>query len=84
MRKTFYLVMGVLAGAAVGAAAAILLAPYSGKEMQARIRTRAQELIEEGKRAAATRRAELQAQLDAFKRGTPITISEKTPDQPQA
>jgi hypothetical protein len=37
-------------------------------------------LIEEGKRAAAARRAELEAQLDAFKRGTPVTI-ETTPEE---
>jgi gas vesicle protein len=84
MRKTFFLIMGILAGAVVGAAAAILLAPYSGKEMQVRIRTRAQELIEEGKKAAAARRAELQAQLEGFKRGTPVTIAEGAPDQPEA
>jgi gas vesicle protein len=84
MRKTVFLIMGMLAGAVVGAAAAMLLAPYSGKELQGRIRTRAQELIEEGKRAAAARRAELQAQLEGFKRGAPVTISESAPDQPAA
>jgi gas vesicle protein len=84
MRKTFFLIVGILAGAAVGAAAAILLAPYSGKELQGRIRTRAQELIEEGRQATAARRAELQAQLESFKRGTPVTISESAPDQPAA
>jgi gas vesicle protein len=84
MRKTLFLIIGMLAGAAVGAAAAILLAPYSGKELQGRIRTRAQELIDEGKRAAAARRAELQAQLEGFKRGTPVTISENAPDKPAA
>jgi gas vesicle protein len=72
MRKTFYLLIGVLAGAAVGAAVATLLAPYPGKEMQERIRVRFQEVIEEGKRAATARRAELQAQLEAFKRGAPV------------
>jgi gas vesicle protein len=80
MRKTVYLIIGVLAGAAVGAATAILLAPYSGQEMQSRIRTRAQELIEEGKKAAATRRAELQAQLESFKRSADKTKA----DQPAA
>jgi gas vesicle protein len=84
MRKTFCLILGLLAGAAVGAAAAMLLAPYSGQELQTRIRVRVQELIEEGKRAAAARRVELQAQLEGFKRGTPVTIAETTPDQPAA
>jgi gas vesicle protein len=84
MRKTVYLIIGLLAGAAVGAATAILLAPYSGHEMQSRIRTHAQELIEEGKKAAAARRAELQAQLESFKRGTSVTIDKTTSDQPPA
>ena len=76
MRKTFFLLLGVLAGALVGAAAALLLTPYSGKELQGQIRTRAQELIEQGKQAAAARRTELQAQLEAFKRGTPTVPTE--------
>jgi gas vesicle protein len=80
MRKTVYLIIGLLAGAAVGAATAIMLAPYSGQEMQSRIRTRAQELVEEGKKAAAVRRAELQAQLESFKRGPDKTKA----DQPAA
>jgi gas vesicle protein len=84
MRKTVFLIIGLLAGAVVGAATAILLAPYSGQELQARIRTRAQRLIEEGKRAAAARRAELQAQLEGFKRGTPVAVEESTVDQPAA
>jgi gas vesicle protein len=84
MRKTVFLIIGLLAGAVVGAATAILLAPYSGQELQARIRTRAQRLIEEGKRAAVARRAELQAQLEGFKRGTPIAVEESTVDQPAA
>ncbi len=81
MRKTFYLLIGVLAGAAVGAAVATLLAPYSGREMQERIRVRFREVIEEGKRAAIARRAELQAQLEAFKRGAPVPGVEASLEQ---
>ena len=83
MRKIVSFLVGLLAGAVVGAAVAILLAPYSGPELQQRVRARAQRLIEEGRRAAAARRAELEAQLEAFKRGAPVTI-ETTPEQPQA
>jgi len=83
MRKVISFLAGVFAGAVVGAAAGILLTPYSGSELQERVRTRVQELIEEGKRAAAARRAELEAQLEAFKRGTPVTL-ETAPEQPQA
>ncbi len=83
MRKTISFLIGLLSGAVVGAAAAILLAPYSGPELQERVRARVQGLIEEGRRAATARRAELETQLEAFKRGTPVVI-EATPEQPQA
>jgi gas vesicle protein len=76
MRKTLFLLMGVLSGALVGAAAALLLTPYSGTEMQGQIRSRAQELFEQGKQAASARRVELQTQLEALKRGTPATPAE--------
>jgi gas vesicle protein len=74
MRKVISFLVGLAAGSVVGATVAILLAPYSGRELQERARTRVQGLIEEGKRAAAIRRAEMEAQLEAFKRGTPVTI----------
>lgn len=83
MRKLVSFLAGLSAGAIVGIAVATLLAPYSGSELQRRIRARIQDLIEEGKRAAAVRRAELESQLEHFKRGTPITI-EATPPSPQA
>lgn len=82
MRKTASFLVGLLAGAVVGAVVALLLAPYSGSDLQERVRTRVQELIEEGRRTAAVRRAELEAQLEAFKRGAPVAI-ETTPEQPQ-
>jgi gas vesicle protein len=85
MRKVFGFLVGLLAGAAVGTVAVILLTPYSGSEVRERIRTRVQELIEEGRRAAAARRAELETQLEAFKRGTSATLeAEAGSEQPQA
>ena len=80
MRKIVGFLAGLLAGAVVGAAAAILLAPHSGPELQEQVRSRVLGLVEEGRRAAAARRAELEAQLEAFKRGTPVTI-ETTPEE---
>ncbi len=74
MNKTFSFLVGLVAGAVVGVAAAILLAPYPGSELQERMRARVQDLIEEGKRAATDRRVELQAQLDAFKAGAPAVV----------
>jgi gas vesicle protein len=83
MRRAFSFLIGLLSGAMVGAAVAILLAPTSGQELQERVRIRVEGLIEEGKRSAAARRIELETQLEAFKRGAPVTI-EPTPKHPQA
>jgi gas vesicle protein len=83
MRKIVSFLGGLFAGAMVGAAAAILLSPYSGPELRDRVRTRVQDLVDEGKRAASARQAELQAQLEAFKRGTPVTIQTAS-EEPQA
>ena len=74
MKKALSFLAGLFAGALVGGVAAILLAPYSGHELQDRTRARIRQLIEEGKRSAAVRRAELEAQLNGFKRGASITI----------
>ena len=74
MRRNLSFLIGVLSGALVGAAVAILLAPSSGQELQKQMRARVQGLIEEGRRAAAARRAELGAQLEAFKRGAPVVV----------
>ena len=83
MRRTFSFLAGIMAGAVVGGVAALLLAPYSGLELQGQMRARAQGLIEEGKRAAAARRAELEAQLEAFKRGAPVSV-DAAPEPEQA
>ena len=77
MRKAVFFLLGMLSGAIVGAVAVILLTPYSGAELKERLRNLTGELIEEGKRAAAARRAELEAQLEAFKRGTPVVIERR-------
>ena len=89
MRKTFYLLLGLLAGAVVGVAAAILLAPYSGTELQRRMReqlgvvqARIQEIIEEGRRAAAARTEDIWAQFEAAKRGASLS-PESTSDPTQ-
>ncbi len=83
MRKIISFLVGLLAGATVGGAIALLLAPYKGQELQNQIRARVQKLMEEGQQAAAIRQAELEAQLESFKRGQPITI-ETAPEQPSA
>jgi gas vesicle protein len=83
MRKLISFLVGLLAGAIVGGAGALLLTPYKGEDLQDQIRARIQELLEEGQRATAIRQTELENQLETFKRGQPITI-ETAPDQPSA
>ncbi len=78
MRKVLNFLAGFFVGGLIGAAAGLLLAPQSGGELQERIRARVDELVEEGEKAAAARRAELENQLEAFKTGESLTI-ESTP-----
>jgi gas vesicle protein len=68
MDKTFNFLGGLLLGALVGASAAILLAPQSGTDTQSALRARVDNALEEGRRAAAERRAELEAQFAEAKR----------------
>jgi gas vesicle protein len=68
MDKTLDFLTGLLLGALVGGTAAMLLAPRRGADTQALLRERVDEVIEEGRRAAAERRAELEAQFAEAKR----------------
>jgi gas vesicle protein len=69
MRKLLAFVLGFLVGAVVGVAIATLLAPESGEQTRGQIQLRVQNVIDEGKRAAADRRVELESQLDQLKQG---------------
>ena len=74
MRKAILFASGVFAGVLVGGVAAILLAPESGEAVRGKAREFAESLVEEGKKAASARRAELQKQLEDFKRGTEVEL----------
>jgi len=76
MRKLGNFLAGLVAGAIVGGVAALLLAPYSGEKTRNEIQTRVELLVEEGRRAALERRAELEAQLEALKSGKPATVEQ--------
>jgi len=69
MRKLLAFVFGFMLGAVVGVAIATLLAPDSGEETRGQIQLRVQTVIDEGKRAAAERRIELENQLEQLKQG---------------
>ncbi len=59
---------GLFFGALVGGVVGLLLAPEPGIDLQARLRARYNEVMDEGRRAAAERRAELEAQFAEAKR----------------
>jgi gas vesicle protein len=63
MEKTIGFVGGFVVGAMIGAAVAVFMAPQSGEEFQKQIRERLDAVAQEGRRAAAERRAELEAQF---------------------
>ncbi len=79
MRKFAAFIAGMAAGIVTGGMLSLLFAPQSGPELQNTIRDRVDQLIEEGKSAAEARRLELEAQLESFKQGRPITLQEMEP-----
>lgn len=63
MNETESFVAGLVLGAVAGAVAAALMTPQPGADLQALIRERIAVMLAEGRRAAAERRAELEAQF---------------------
>ncbi len=70
MSKFFDFVGGLVIGAVIGAGAGLLLAPQSGGDFKRTVRERIDLTLEEGRRAAADRRAELEAQFAQAKQVT--------------
>ncbi|MEN6393095.1 MAG: YtxH domain-containing protein [Anaerolineaceae bacterium] len=67
MRKFFNLLSGMFIGALVGATLALLLAPESGENLRLQLCDRATRFRQDIADAAASRRAELEAQLEALR-----------------
>ncbi|MBM4459487.1 MAG: YtxH domain-containing protein [Chloroflexi bacterium] len=63
MLKVINFIGGLILGALVGAVVVLMLTPQSGQDVQASLQTRLNAIVEEGRRAAADRRAELEAQF---------------------
>jgi gas vesicle protein len=62
---------GLLLGALAGAATTVLTTPQSGEATQNAIKDRVKLVMDEGKRAAAERRAELEAQFEQARQTPP-------------
>lgn len=63
MRRLMFFIIGVLVGAVLGALAAYLFAPESGNELRQSARDHFDDLMDEARLAAETRRRELETQL---------------------
>jgi gas vesicle protein len=68
MRRLFSFLMGALTGALVGATVALLLAPSSGEELQARARERFTTMKDEVRQAYEARVAQLEAELESLRK----------------
>ena len=62
MNKFLALMGGLLSGAIVGAVTALLLTPSSGNDLKQQARQRYNDMLDEGRKAAETRRAEVVAE----------------------
>jgi gas vesicle protein len=63
MRRLMMLLAGSMCGALVGAVAALLLTPASGRELQLQVRTRFDTLRQDVREAYDARREQLEAEL---------------------
>ena len=76
MRRTFSFLAGALCGVLVGGVTGLLLAPYTGSELRRNIQNSMDGLVAKGQQAAALKRAELEAQFEAFRQGQPVVLEQ--------
>jgi gas vesicle protein len=68
MRRFMTFLAGALCGALVGSVTALLLAPYSGEDLQGRIRDQAESVSGEIRAAYDSRMAQLEAELESLRK----------------
>jgi gas vesicle protein len=71
-RRLLFFIGGALLGMMVGSTVTLLLTPASGDAMRKGTQSRLHEMVNDARGAAATRRKELEAELDAMI-GSPTT-----------
>ncbi len=69
MRSFFSFLWGVLSGAVVGVAAALLLAPSSGQRLRGDIQSRYETILDDIKASVEQERRRLEEELDSLKSG---------------
>lgn len=67
MQRAFGFLMGIVSGALVGGAVALLMAPSAGEELRGQIRGRSLGFVDEIKDAARERQLELEEHLAALR-----------------
>lgn len=67
MRRAFSFLIGSIIGGIVGAAAALLFTPISGKDLRFQINDRAEGLVLNVRNAASSKRIELQERLEVLR-----------------
>ncbi len=65
-------IVGFLIGLVLGVVAVLLTTPQSGQDLQEQARTRFDDIMAEGRKAAAVRRAELEGRLADLKAGKQV------------
>ncbi len=73
VNKILSFLAGLLIGGVIGAAAATLATPKSGKQLQDEIKHEIDIVLEEGRRAAETRRQELETKLAEMRGDLPLS-----------
>ncbi len=78
MNRYFSFLAGIICGAVVGAAAALLFAPESGQELRADMVARWEDALDEARQAMEQTRKDLQNQFEQMQKGTYEEPAEKT------
>jgi gas vesicle protein len=73
MRRMMMLLAGAMCGALVGSVTVLLFAPASGTEVRQRIRGRFADIRADVIEAYETRRAQLEAELEALRKPRPTS-----------
>jgi hypothetical protein len=67
MKRMFGFLIGILVGGLVGSTIALLLAPESGEELRAQLRSRGDVFFNDVRQAADERKIELRQRLDTLR-----------------